>query len=78
MCPNFSIASPTLVTVHFLIITLVIGMKWYITVVLIFDSQMINGVECFFIVNSQANSQIYIKMQRAKNSQDILGKKLKE
>ena len=49
MCPNFSIASPTLVTVHFLIITIVIGMKWYITVVLIFDSQMINGVECFFM-----------------------------
>ena len=35
---------------------------------------------CIYVlcVNSQANSQIYIKMQRAKNSQDILGKKLKE
>lgn len=31
-----------------------------------------------FYVNLQANSQIYIKMQRAKNSQDILGKELKE
>ena len=29
-------------------------------------------------VNSQTNSKIYIKMQRAKNSQDMLGKKLKE
>ena len=49
MCPNFSIASPALVTVHFLIITIVIGMKWYIIVVLIFDSQVINGVECVFM-----------------------------
>ena len=31
-----------------------------------------------FYINLQANSQIYIKMQRAKNSQDILGKELKE
>ena len=48
--PNFSISSPTLVIFWVSLIAILMGVKWYFTVVLICITLMISGVEYFLCV----------------------------